>query len=356
MRKICFLLFLIFLSVTVSAKTYEVKNRDIKIAVTLYDKNPIISSIQDLKTGQEFIGDTDRNSTLWTVTLKHKGRFEEMPGYVITPKNAEKTEIIKKGNSLILNFYNVRDDEMEEGFFVTCSVSLDKNNSYWDMTVNPGKIYGIWEVAYPFISNLDTQNGDCFMIPAQGDVFLREFDSEKGFPDPARQDLVSYTKNYTYGYPSRMQYSSLTKGRSTLYMCPEDNTVMFKTISFTTQKPNTMNVNPTYFPADMGIGGKKFTLPKPYNIAVIQGDWFDAAKKYRKWGIDSHYAPFAKGKIEDRKDLPDWWKNLCWCVRASIDHSYYRTENVIDTIKDFKVPPLVHLYSWSIYRHDTHYP
>ncbi|MBQ0105712.1 MAG: hypothetical protein KBT47_06735, partial [Armatimonadetes bacterium] len=356
MKKLFIIAILFVLCVSfVWAETYTLKSQSMALSIDITDRNPVISSIKDLKTGQEFIGDTDRYSDLWSVTVKHNGRFEELPGYTIYPSDAEKTEIKQTAKSITMKFYNVKTAEMEEGFDVICYVRIDNNNTYWDMRVSAGKIYGVWEVAYPYINTLDTQNGDNFMIPAQGDVFLKEFDNPQGFQDPKKQDDTSYTKNYTYGFPSRIQYTSLTKGKSTLYMCPEDASVTFKTISFTTDAPNTMNVCATYYPPYMGEAGHEYKQPNPYNISVFPGDWFDAAKKYRKWGIKSNYAPFAKGKLEDRKDLPEWWKELSMVVRIDMFNptSLDIAEKAMAT---FKMPMLAHLYDWGAFQFDTHYP
>lgn len=356
MKKLLFfVLIMCVLATCVLAKDYTLKSDSMLLTISDTAKNPVITSIKDLKTGQEFIGDVNVMSDLWTVTVKHDGKFDEMPGYIMVPSDAERIEYSQTAKALTMKFYNVKSPIMTEGFDVTCYVRIDGSDTYWDMRVSAGKNYGIWEVTYPRINTLNTQNGDNFMLPAQGDVFLKEFDNPKGFPDPKKMDDTSYTTDYTYGFPSRIQYSSLTKGNSTLYMSPEDNSVTFKCFSFTTDRPNTMNVFATYYPPYMGEAGHEYKQINPYKISVFKGDWFDAAKKYRKWGIESNYAPFAKGKLENRKDLPDWWKELSMVIRIDMQ-SPTCLDIAEKELATFKMPMLAHLYDWGAFHFDTHYP
>lgn len=357
MKKILFFVLIICIFATnLFAKTYTLKSNSMLLSIDENGKNPFISSIKDLKTGQEFIGNVNKESVLWSVVVKHDGNFKETPGFTLTPAKSQRIEYIQAKDSLTMKFYNVKDSKMEETFDVTCNVKIADNNTYWDMEVTPGKIYGIWEVSYPYVNNLSAKNGDNFMIPARGDVFVTEFDNPAGFPDPTKMAPDAYTKNYSVIYPKCVQYSSLTKGKSTIYMSTEDTKGTYRTMNWTTDAPNTMNVFPTYSPANMGLAGYKYKQLNLYNISVFPGDWFDAAKKYRKWGIDNNYAPFSKGKIEDRTDLPKWWKDIVWSLRIDAEDTEAGKNNVRTSMKRIGIPSLVHAYKWGKYRFDTHYP
>lgn len=359
MKKILIFLLIIIGVLCVSgawAKTYTLKSDTMSLSVRVNGKNFVISSIKDLTTAQEFIEPSSKETNLWSVTVKHDGQFNELPGFTMYPTDAKRTIIKQTPNSIIMEFSDVRAEGMDEGFDIVCTVTMEGNNTYWDMTVSAGKSYGVWEVSYPYINNISTKNGDNFMIPGRGDVFVTEFDNPAGFPDPTKMAQDAYTKNYNYIYPKCMQYSSLTKGKSTLYMSTEDTHGTYKSMNWTTNAPNTMNVFTTYFPAYMGEAGHEYKQLNSYNISVITGDWFDAAKKYRQWGIDNNYAPFSKGKIADRTDLPQWWKDLSWCIRYDYTGQDYMKENFFKSMERIGIPALVHIYGWGAYDFDTHYP
>ncbi|MBQ0105766.1 MAG: hypothetical protein KBT47_07005, partial [Armatimonadetes bacterium] len=101
--------------------------------------------------------------------------------------------------------------------------------------------------------------------------------------------------------------------------------------------------------------GEGFRLAYPHNIAVLTGDWYNACKKYRKWGIDNNYGVFANGRLEDRKDLPEWFKlNNMWFNQN--EWQRYGIESVIRSQKELDVPAIVHMYCYSENTFDTHYP
>ncbi|MBQ0104962.1 MAG: hypothetical protein KBT47_02870, partial [Armatimonadetes bacterium] len=94
-----------------------------------------------------------------------------------------------------------------------------------------------------------------------------------------------------------------------------------------------------------------------YNIAVVKGDNYDVCKKYRKWGIDNKFIPFAMGRFADRKDIPNWWKDICvWLCCDIYDKKDYSTDWTIDAVRFLDMQVGIHLYQWSENIYDTHYP
>jgi hypothetical protein len=60
--------------------------------------------------------------------------------------------------------------------------------------------------------------------------------------------------------------------------------------------PNSLDVaTDTYVPYDFVLG-------------VFEGDWYDAAKIYRYWAGGTEI--LSRGKLENRSDIPKWWKEV----------------------------------------------
>lgn len=359
MKKLFCVFFAIILVSCLFAETYNIKSGEINLDITVNsDKKTYISSVKDIKTGQEFIKNSENICSLWSFSVKKNKDFAGQE-YRLSSDNCKKITASKTPDSLSVTYWGVTLPDIEETFKVICTVKAVNNNSYWDISIeseNGKNQYGVWEVEYPCINNIYAENGDEFFIPSKGDVFIREFDNPKGFQNPDTDKTDEYVKTYSYPYPKRLQYSSLTKGKTTLYMSTEDNTATSKTMYWETDAPNFMKVKTVYQPQFMGVAGHKYVQKNHYNIAVMKGDWFIAAKKYRKWGISANYAPFSKGKIENRKDLPNWWKHLTLAACVSMTGSDQLVESVLKAKEVFNEPVLTHLYAWSDYPFDTHYP
>ena len=349
---------LCFLCITcVCAKDYTLKNNKIQVVVSVNDTTKLtqITSLKDLTTGQEFISKTLRENNLWHIKVKPDKKYSQKEFEKLTPQDAKDIEAKIVGKTLTLTFFGVTNKTVKDEFKVICTVNLKDVNSYWDIKVkcSPTPHYAIWEVTYPYIDSINCEDGDRYYIPSRGDAFVEEFSNPNGFPDPRIDSPDAYTKYYSKLYPLLIQYTSLTKGKSTMYVCPEDATTCVKGHELYMPTPGAMDSYNTYYPEYMCVAGHDFVSSSKFNIALFKGDWYDAAKKYRAWGIKANYAPFSMGKIEDRKDLPQWWKDICINVRTWGDGG---VNEAINTAEEYEMPMLVHLYLWGAYPFDTHYP
>ncbi|MBQ0105606.1 MAG: hypothetical protein KBT47_06180, partial [Armatimonadetes bacterium] len=141
----------------------------------------------------------------------------------------------------------------------------------------------------------------------------------------------------------------------TLYMATEDTRAITKRFSCKKTSPDNMKFSVSLNPENMGVAGVDYEQPYEVNISTFEGDWYDGCKKYRKWGIENKYANFGKGKIEDRKDLPQWYKELPVWLRQE-GFTEVQISRIIDFAKYLDVPVASHTYYWSQYGFDTHYP
>lgn len=357
MKKLFFVLLLLCLSVCVLCQDYSVKNEKINITLQLSsDKNIIIKAISNKYT--VFIKEISFEKPLWYFTVK---KNKEYGGDEITllPTDGENVSVVSK-NPLIIKWENVKKPDMAAGFDVTVKISIRDINSYWHINITPnsGTECGIWTVTYPYICNIYAENDDLLMNPVTGGHFFTNFGDERGFKMPFRHDLnnpKTWNKSMGYKMPLAMQMTSFSKKDYSLYLCMEDVKSSMISVNHNLPKPNNMEYFICNYPANMGEAGHIYNQAYNFNMAIVKGDWYNCAKKYRKWGIDHKYGVFANGKVEDRKDLPNWYKyNPIW-LRWTVT-TKNALDNVIKMQKFLGVSCGVHIYNWSKYYFDTHYP
>ena len=356
MKKLLILIFIFCLGYSCYAKTYSLQNTQISLTIEIQDNNLTqITSLKNLKTKQEFLKGVPKNGSLWTFTVKKDRQYSSDP-IELNNLNATEVEVNQNKNSLTLFYKQVTAPEITDKFDVICNIELKEDNTYWTIEILGSKEYGIWEVTYPFVRGLYCESGDNFYMPWHGDVFITEFDNEKGFEAPFSDNPEVYTKHFEWQTPVMVQYTSLTKGKTTLYYSPEDTEVVYKNFQINYDNPNEFSVYIAYSPENMGQAGYDYKQKNKLNISLIEGDWWSAAKKYRKWGIENNYAPFSKGLLEKREDVPQWWKELCVCTQGWVQADDI-TEAIIRTKKEFKdIPVLYQVYGLNGYTYDTHYP
>lgn len=351
MKKYIIFLLLIF-SLPVFSNTLNFSNEYISIDFERNDNFLSISQIRDVKNNVNYIKNPSEKP-LWQFKVK-KDKDYAGAEYTLTPDMGELTVNNTKSN-LTLTWKDVKNSEISDTFDVVCNIELNKGDSYWKIHITPGKEFGIWNVDYPHIPALDTQDGDKFANPMRGGNIISEFSNEKGMLWPCSESDERFL-DLGYYLPVYMQWVSLSKGDNTLYVCPNDPNNNFKTFNYTLFKPNELDLTTVNYPGYMSEAGHEYNQDYGFNISVFKGDDFDACKKYRAWGIANKYGPFMNGKMETRTDLPDWWKKSSVTMQWNVNEPQC-VDSLIYAMNFLNIPMLVHAYMWNASNDfDTRYP
>lgn len=361
MKKLLILL-VVILAIIISTISFadnnSISNKDIEIKFNIDKNNVNIESFIDKKQSQDFIKNPINTKSLWIISLK-KDKDYNGNDVKLYPSDAENLKVNNEKNKIIFTWNNVKKENMSKGYKVIGTCEIKGENSYWHIKVDSPKEYneyGLWEIRYPIISDIDAQNGDLLLYPLIGNSYPVTEYSEKGLQNPTYTNKDDYyIKEFGLTSPSFLQYSSFTKNKSTLYFSPEDLTEYSKSIIFSMREANHLNIECINYATHMAEAGYDFNQPYKTNIAIVQGDWYDSAKKYRKWGIDNKAAAFRRGKIEEREDIPNWLKNNCVWLHGH-GHEPATYDSIIKSQKLLDVPCACHMYTWSQYPYDTHYP
>ena len=284
MKKILALLFAVILSAGVFGEDFVLSGRNMKIVLKETDRNIVLSRVSDMKTGTDFINTLDFFRPLWHFTVK-KDRDFQGSEINLLPKDADTFSYIKGKNSYEFIWKNVKKSFMKVGFDVTVSAEIKDDNSYWKIRISENEEYGLWHIYFPYIANMDAQNGDEIMYPYRGGFLYNKFDDIRGFRKPYAHDESdsSYSKDLGYISPQFFQLGSFTKispkgEKVSLYFSAEDRNCSMKSINYILPKPNVFDYQIRNFPENMSLKGLSYEQKYKFNMALVRGDWFDCAR------------------------------------------------------------------------------
>jgi len=175
---------------------------------------------------------------------------------------------------------------------------------------DPKNPFSIWSVSFPVIAApvYDDADSNRIVLPVRRGV-LRPY----GTQEPRASVALPYpgpSAKFQFMAP----YGVVTK--KGLYYGVEDGNG-FSKVFHSTNEPERRSVvvRVEHLPADRAIPGTGFTSPYEVVTTPLQGDWWTAARIYRNWWVQQVWA--SKGLLQDRKDLPDEFKNAPASLRFS---------------------------------------
>ena len=106
----------------------------------------------------------------------------------------------------------------------------------------------------------------------------------------------------------RFGYQAYYGHQGGIYYLPEDSEYLWKECNPQTDgESRTATFSHSYFTLNhRGEEVKSFEATYPVSVGIFHGDWYTAARIYRRWAIQQPWC--AKGTLAERDDLPDWFK------------------------------------------------
>ncbi len=177
---------------------------------------------------------------------------------------------------------------------------------------------------------------------AQDDEVLETRDLGWRKPSP----LVSSAASDT-AYPNGMQFSALLDGSNGLYIAEEDALVNRKNITWTPDHDSlTIDLTVSHPVLNWGAAALTVTYQSPGDIVLgpFRGDWYDAARLYRKWALTAPWC--AKGPVHTRLDLPAWFVNAPYWTVASL-RDEFGVQSELDKHAFYDMPvTIAHAYRY----------
>ena len=280
----------------------------------------------------------------WALLFHARGADGKIEEARVDNKAPAAARRIEKDGALWRFVWEGLDLPGEKGAFdVIASVRLvGRNATSWELEVrNRSAKWGLFETQYPYLREVVGEGEADVMLPGQylGARLYRRHTSERFVPD---EDF-----NYSW-YP---MVSAFMRDGAGIFLAPFDGEGRIKRLRFL-KNHDLAFVTPV---ENAGLAGKAAKGPKyPVVIAAYRGDWYEAAKMYRKWALRQKWA--AKGPIARRADSP---KRMAEC------HGWLMAELEAPGVSNFVVkvrkrfPDVKFACEWTKWGNqpfDTNYP
>jgi len=158
--------------------------------------------------------------------------------------------------------------------------------------------------------------------------------------------------------PKIMQFSAMIAEGQGLYFAEEDPEACSKDLIWSPQQQEgTLEFTITHPVLDWGGPKlvKDYASPGDIVIGPFLGDWYDAARLYRKWALTAPWC--AKGPMYTREDYPHWLAEAPYWIFGNLNAEVSIQEQ-IDMCESFGLPTgVLHAYNyWCCPHMDDRYP
>lgn len=261
----------------------------------------VLAGLIDKRSGMEFIDTsvTGRALTnLWQVMLR-----DQAGGFAALQESQADFTASREGDTIVFRWIGMSAGLEAGAADVTMRVTLPAGDamSQWRIHVdNRSAQYGTWIVKHPRIVNLRKLGTDdaYVAIPGGNGGGAGEGQLHR---DPF-ETMHPFVRTYPC-YHQSMQFNAYYNGDGGLYLATHDGEMHLKGFLIQPQRgaTPTMLYELQNYPADAGVAGTDFDADYPAIIGPFRGDWYDAARMYRKWALDQVWA--AKGPAHQREDI-----------------------------------------------------
>ncbi len=303
-------------------------------------------SIYDRRRGHEFLAKGATSAPLWQVLVKTAGeqRSYQSAGMPCTVS----TETHRGVGKVALRW--------AEPLAVQVEAQLAEDSSQVRMTITVRTAQpdeSLLSVTFPVVSGI-------LPLTREGryDKVLEPFRLGWIKPSPAvtgKALAMSYPGIWAgSGVGMSVQFTALLGGGRGLYVAEEDEDGNQKRFVWQPEAAG-HNLGLSLSHPVLGWGGpqpvREYRISGPVVLGPFEGDWFDAARIYRKWALTAPWC--AKGPIYERADYPRWFARLpYWTIGHLSDESGIERELVKREF--FKLPNVCHDYGYhnQLYQHD----
>lgn len=200
--------------------------------------------------------------------------------------------------------------------------------------------YSVREVHFPHFVWQLTDGEACKLILPE--------DAGTVYPDPLKTLEIGKSHLFVPRLQSRhyphgnfcMQFFALEKNGILAYCGAHDPAALVKAFCLGCDRENkVLTVSPHWHcPDTPGVEVKSF----PWVLALNEGDWFDAAQRYRKFALTAPWT--ANGALEHGKKSPQWLLETPMIPLRMHRGVGHQAEDLIADAEYFGVPQMIHYY------------
>lgn len=299
---------------------------------------PVVG-LTDKQTGVRFFRSHEKFAGLWSLTF---GPADTKKQLTLNSSELAPGTCEAKPEELTFRWKGLSLGEEKDVLDVTCTVRWEEEREGFAFRIdvaNRSKVYGLRSSQYPRLPQVfEPGSGDVMVPGGNAGGFLWR----------------NNRRNFSAPYPSGrvpMQFFAFNLGNTGVYVGAEDDAARAKQLDLT----NGQDVAFTVHAENMGVPGAAKAMAFPVVVSLYHGDWWQAAKLYRRWALKQAWT--AKGPLLTRADYP---KQLCdnglWmCLGASPAMMEKLMTQVQERVAG-RTPVGVHWYTWHKIPFDHSYP
>ena len=292
-----------------------------------------------------FLRDTTREIDLWQVFFAKEKDGKRVECKEVSNRSPAKRRIERDGTRTTFIFEGIDLPDEPGAVDVRATVELEPGmgGSLWTLEVtNRSRVFGLTRTKYPVLKRVtDDGAGDVMMPSVNFGAFIQRKRDSKKIPDPRMVGYMGYSP----------MVSAFNLGDAGLYVAAHDGAGHDKYFDLKGEQ----NVS-FYTPVEnMGyVGRAGNSSGYPVCVACYKGDWWQAAKLYRKFALRQVWT--AKGPICRRADYPKTMSETPLWINIHGDSDV--ATNTLAAAKkvypDFATG--LHWHRWNLPGHDVNYP
>lgn len=207
---------------------------------------------------------------------------------------------------------------------VTIRCPKDDPNTYWSLAVDNQTGLPLEHIDFPTVvtpNDLAGSSGDAKLFwPGMEGVEVEDLALRESFWwkwRPIEHPAMGWLGLYPSACP--MQFMAYYTPQAGLYIAAHDPESNPKGIEYHEHPNGGIFLDYRLFPGP--VLDKHYAMPYEMAVGVFQGDWYDAADRYRAW-LDHSNMP-RPPKLEENPARPDWFEQspivVTYCVRGTKD-------------------------------------
>lgn len=271
-------------------------------------------SFYDRKKNIEFIKEKNTHWSLYHMLVQINGSSVVAGGFLSSTFTFD--TLTKPGNILQLNFHWANfyhNGVVNIGTHITIEIPANSATTNWQMSMTNPDNYKIDKIAFPSFAGIGPLSADsskdCIAYPKFNGMLVR---------NPMNTLRLNQGMGWDNDYPTssnNMQFMTYysTVSNSGLYVSCDDSAGHRKHFNFNRIGPNNLSGVIYHTPIQTA---SSIVLPYKVQVGLLNGGWYEAAAKYKASVQGKPW--LSKGKLSQRNDIPDWFKNSAY-------HSWFYT-------------------------------
>jgi hypothetical protein len=336
------------------------KNDQVSLAI---ERNNLTwASMRDEKLGIEYVMEPGGPLTQIQLSGLPTAWFQSIQHFSVdglaARKKAFKLETGDAGQVLVLTYGDCPVSPLGGTIDIEIRISLAPKNTVfrWNLSVKNRSGLTLENVLFP------TATGFASSTPgsAKTDFVVRGMTSGAKYMNPREKYAGAEGDSESPGSTLSIQAIVYCDGQTDggLYLAAEDSKWFRKNfISNPNRGEKSFSWHFTHF-ADGREEKRRWTLPYTIAFGPFRGDWYDAAKEYRKWvKTQPVFVP-----LKDRKDIPEWFSKLnVWFQGQDTGPDSEKMASMVSNLLRIR-KELGEDYGWHWYlwqkgrKHDYNYP